>query len=429
MSVTIELPEKLSFLLGKKARYKILKGGRGSAKSWSIARALLIRGMESPIRVLCARELQKSIKDSVHQLLSDQIRSMGIESFYTIQQNSIHGRNGTTFGFAGLKHNITELKSYEGADYCWIEEAQVVSKKSWETLIPTIRKEGSEIWVSFNPELEDDETYQRFVVKPPKDAIVETVNHDDNPWFPEVLRAEMEEKRERDPDGYLHIWEGHPRQVLDGAIFAKELRQMKIDNRLNDVPYDPTRPVHTFWDLGWNSVSGRTAVIMAQSVNATYRLIDYLEDAEKPVNWYVAELQKRPYSWGIDWLPHDAESTNLAAGGKTVKGIMVSLGRKVRIIPRTKSVGGDIEICRTIFPQIWIDRNKCADLLTCLNRYRYSLDDETGLRSKLPEPNVWIHGADAFRQFGRAIREDQVPEKQEKQRPARHYSGSGAWMG
>lgn len=424
----IELPAKLSLLLGERARYKIIKGGRGSSKSWSIARALLIRGAERPIRVLCARELQKSIKDSVHQLLSDQIGAVGLDNFYTIQQQAIIGRNGTVFGFAGLRHNITELKSYEGADYCWVEEAQVVSRKSWETLIPTIRKEGSEIWISFNPELEDDETYQRFVVNPPGGALVVTMNHVDNPWFPDVLKAEMVEKKTRDPDGYLHIWEGHPRQILEGAIFARELRQAKLDERITDVPYDPTKPVHTFWDLGWNSVTGRTAIVMAQTIGTLYHVIDYLEDAEKPVNWYIAELQRRPYTWGTDWLPHDAESTNIAAGGNTVKKLMISLGRKVRILTRTKSVGHDIEICRTLFPKIRFDRNKCADLIQCLNRYRYAIDEETGLRGKNPDPNIWIHGADAFRQLGRAITdEQQKPEKRKDDR--QRYSGAGAWMG
>lgn len=424
----IELPDKLDFLLGEKKRYKVLKGGRGSAKSWSIARALLVRGIERPVRILCTREIQKTIKDSVHQLLKDQIQELNLGYYYEVQNQAIHGRNGTAFGFAGLRHNITELKSYEGADYCWVEEAQVVSRKSWEVLVPTIRKEGSEIWVSFNPELEDDETYQRFVIHPPGEAIVVTVNHSDNPWFPEVLRKEMEEKKKRDPDGYLHIWEGHCKQVLEGAIFAKELRTAKLEGRITDVPYDSTRPVHTFWDLGWNSVTGRTAIIMAQSAGTAYRIIDYLEDAEHTVQWYISELNKRGYTWGTDYLPHDAESTNIAAGGKTVRKIMRNLGRKVHILRRTKSIGADIEICRTVFPQVYIDRNKASDLLQCLNRYKYAVDEETGLRSKKPEPNIYIHGADAFRQFARAIQEEKQPKQEEKPMIA-PYVGSGAWMG
>lgn len=428
LEVSVDLPRKLAFLRERKARYKVLYGGRVGMKSWSISRTLLTMGVERPLRILCGRELQRSIKDSVHQLLCDQIANLNIGDCYQVKNDAIVGRNGTAFGFAGLRHNIVELKSYEGADIAWIEEAQVVSKRSWEILDPTIRKDGSEIWVSFNPELEDDETYQRFVVHPQDDSIVVHIGWQDNPWLNATQRASMEACRKRNYDDYLHIWEGHTKLVLEGAIFAKELRQAKIDNRITDVPHDKTKPVHTYWDLGWNSVSGRTAIIMAQSINATYRIIDYLEDAEHTVDWYVAELQKRPYIWGTDHLPHDAKSTNLAAGGRTVAKIMEGLGRKVKVLPRTMKVGNDINAAKTIFGQIWIDRNKCADLLQCLNRYKYSVNEETGIRSRNPEPSIYIHGADAFRQLAVAITEEKKPVEK-KQRRIVQYAGAGGWMG
>ena len=162
----VEFPTKMGSLF-KKARYKVYYGGRGAGKSHSIAKALLVKGVRKPIRVLCAREYMTSIKDSVHKLLSDQIELIGLQSFYEVTQNSIKGQNGTEFAFVGLKNNIANVKSFEGIDICWVEEAQTVSKTSWNVLIPTIRKEESEIWISFNPELEADETYKRFVVSPP----------------------------------------------------------------------------------------------------------------------------------------------------------------------------------------------------------------------------------------------------------------------
>ena len=160
----VQFPYKLSVLFDK-ARYKILYGGRGGAKSWGVARALLVLGAKKPMRILCAREFMTSMKDSVHKLLSDQITEMGLLGFYEITQATIRGLNGTEFAFVGLKNNVANVKSYEGIDICWVEEAQTVSKTSWNVLIPTIRKEQSEIWVTFNPELESDETYQRFVVR------------------------------------------------------------------------------------------------------------------------------------------------------------------------------------------------------------------------------------------------------------------------
>ena len=155
-----EFPVKLQGLF-KKARYKVCLGGRGGAKSWGIARALLILGAKSPIRILCAREFQASIKDSVHKLLCDQIDALGLLPFYEITQTSIRGFNGTEFAFVGLKNNPTNIKSFEGVDICWVEEAQTVSRLSWNVLIPTIRKQGSEIWISFNPDLETDEKIGR----------------------------------------------------------------------------------------------------------------------------------------------------------------------------------------------------------------------------------------------------------------------------
>ena len=216
-----EFPAKLENLF-KKSRYKVLYGGRGGAKSWGIARALLILGAKSPLRVLCAREFMTSMRDSVHKLLCDQIEALGLLGFYEITQASIRGKNGTEFAFAGLKNNISNIKSFEGVDICWVEEAQTVSRLSWNVLIPTIRKESSEIWVSFNPELETDETYQRFVVKPPDDCIQIKINWSDNPWFPETLMLEKDALKERDLEAYNQVWEGLCRQSVDGAIFAKE---------------------------------------------------------------------------------------------------------------------------------------------------------------------------------------------------------------
>src|SRR5262249_26574041 len=155
------------------------------------ARALLTIGASRPIRVLCCREFQRSLAESVHKLLSDQIAALGLEAFYQITGAVIRGRNGTEFHFEGIRHNATKIKSFEGIDIAWIEQGERVRKSSWEILIPTIRKAGSEIWMTINPELEEDETYQRFVLHPPEGATVIKVDWRDNPWFPEVLRQEM----------------------------------------------------------------------------------------------------------------------------------------------------------------------------------------------------------------------------------------------
>lgn len=217
-SIDIKIPDKCLFLLTDKARYKVLYGGRGSGKSFSIALALLIKGMKDKIRVLCTRQIQASIKDSVHKLLSDLIHSYNLEKYYSITQDSIKGINGTEFIFKGLKNNVSEIKSTQGIDVAWTEEAESITEESWDILIPTIREKGSEIWVSFNPNMKGDNTYQRFVVNKPDNCISVEMNYMDNPFFPDVLREEMEFCKEINYPKYEHIWLGIPNSEAGNLI-------------------------------------------------------------------------------------------------------------------------------------------------------------------------------------------------------------------
>jgi phage terminase large subunit len=206
------------------------KGGRGSGKSWTIARLLVEISRRGCYRFLCARELQNSISDSVIRLLDDTINREGYAAEFEIQRASIrHLVTGSEFMFYGIKNNPTKIKSLEGIDICWMEEAEAVSKESWEILIPTIRKPGSEIWVSYNPKNILDDTHQRFVIAPPDDICLLTVNYTDNPWFPDVLRLEMEECKRKDYDLYLHIWEGEPVADSDMAIIKPSWIAAAVD--------------------------------------------------------------------------------------------------------------------------------------------------------------------------------------------------------
>lgn len=200
-------------------RYKVTYGGRGSGKSWSIARLLVEISRRGKYRILCARELQNSISDSVIQLLDDTIERCVCRNEFDVQKTTIINLvTGSEFLFYGIKNNVTKVKSLEGVDICWVEEAEAVSKESWDVLIPTIRKEGSEIWVSFNPKNILDDTYQRFIVNPPGDCYSVKVNYSDNPYFPETLKKEKDECKERDYDLYLHIWEGEPVADTENAV-------------------------------------------------------------------------------------------------------------------------------------------------------------------------------------------------------------------
>jgi phage terminase large subunit len=200
-------------------RYKVYYGGRGAAKSVQYADALLFKTYSKKLRVLCTREFQSSIADSVYRLLIDRIAYWKMEKHFNVILNRITSGRGSEFIFKGLHHNMNEIKSTEGINVCWIEEAQSVSKESWDILIPTIREEGSEIWVSFNTGEVDDPTYQRFVVNPPPDSIVKKVSYRNNPYFPEVLRKEMEYLKRVDPEAYDNVWEGNPKHISDALVF------------------------------------------------------------------------------------------------------------------------------------------------------------------------------------------------------------------
>lgn len=224
----IELPRKFKSFFEPK-RYKVAKGGRGSGKSTSIALILLTLAKQSKKRILCAREIQDSIADSVHKLLKDLINTHEEFKEFEVLNNLIRHQNGSEFIFKGLKYNITDLKSTEGVDICWVEEAQSVSANSWDILIPTIREENSEIWISFNPQFEDDPTYQRFCVTPDDDILLLHINYYDNPFFSDVLRAEMERDKRRDYNKYLHIWEGEFQKTTDAAIFKNwEIQEFEL---------------------------------------------------------------------------------------------------------------------------------------------------------------------------------------------------------
>lgn len=415
-----EFPEKLSCLFDPpRSRYRVLFGGRGGAKSWGVARALLILAARDQLRILCAREFQTSIKDSVHKLLSDQITALDLDGFYEITQASIRGKNGSEFFFVGLKNNISNVKSFEGIDIAWVEEAQTVSKSSWNVLIPTIRKNQSEIWVTFNPELETDDTFQRFVAYPPKDCVIEKINWSDNPWFPETLMLEKDALKERDIEAYNTVWEGVCRQTVDGAVFAREMQMADLEGRIMRVAYDPVKPVHAIFDLGW---SDATAIWFIQFIGMEIHVIRYIEDNQRTISHYLSLMQTFGYVYDTLWLPHDAQNKTLAANGRSIEEIVRAAGYKVQITAKVP-VSDSINAARTIFPKCYFDREECAEGLQCLRHYRYEVDPDTKMFSKSPLHDHYSHGADAFRYIGLVVNE---PRKIKKQTT---YQLPVSWMG
>jgi phage terminase large subunit len=398
-SIDVRLPKKLQFLF-KPKRHKVAYGGRGSGKSWGVVRTLLIIGAGKPIRVLCTREVQKSIQQSVHQLLKDQIESLNLGDFYQVLEKEIRGKNGTEFYFSGLSdQTASSLKSFEGVDICWCEEAQSISKKSWNILTPTIRRPGSEIWVTYNPELESDETHRRFVTQPPPNCETVLMNYMDNPYFTQELEDErthaLATMKEED---YNHIWLGQCKPAVEGAIYFDAMSQTVQAGRIREVPHDGSLKTHLIFDLG---MADSMTIILAQKVSSEIRIIHYIEGNQRTLADYSAELKTlrlddQPMNWGTVWLPHDGFHKKHQTGIDD-RQVMEGLGWTVdpNGVPNVEVASG-IDRARETFPRIYFNKERTERLVECLKRYRWNINSKTG-QANQPLHDEFSHGADAFR--------------------------------
>ena len=400
----IQTPEAFRELYSP-ARYKVFWGGRGGAKSTAFADALLTLADAKPLRILCAREIQRSIRESVHQLLADRIKAGGFP--YDVKNTEMVHPNGSRFFFEGLWNNIDSIKSTEAVDIVWVEEANTVSEESWRKLIPTIRKPGSEIWVSFNPELKSDPVYRRFVVNPPPSAIVRKVSYKDNPWASRELLNEMEHLKATDHDEYLHVWEGELKQFADGSIYAPQLRRAREDGRITSVPIERTAAVNTFWDLGRNDTS---ALWLHQRIGLQNRFIACHESRLVGLDYYATWLReyaaKHGIVYGKHYLPHDVEVTELTSN-MSRRETLERLGVKpITTVPRVSNVEEGIAQTRQAFDSCWFDAEGCADGLEALSAYRYLFDEKYDTYRKTPVHDWSSNYADAFRQFGQGYAPD-----------------------
>lgn len=416
--ITLDIPEKLAFFVTEKARYKVAWGGRGGAKSWAVARSLLYLAIQRPTRILCVREIQKSISESVHALLSDQIAKMGLSEAFEVLKTEIRCRNGSEFLFTGLRdQDAAKIKSFEGADVAWVEEAHIVGKRSWDILVPTIRKPGSEIWVTFNPENEDDETFRRFITYPPPDAIVVKANWNDNPWFPAELEKERLHLKATDPEAYRNVWEGECRSIIEGAIYRNELERADNDGRIGVVPHDPRLRVHTAWDLG---VGDATAIWFYQQVGREVRLIDYHEASGEGLPYYAGVLaakeRERGFIYGEHLAPHDIQVREFSSGRSRIE-TAASLGIRFRTVRMTTLEDG-IHAVRMLFPLCWFDTERCKIGIKGLRSYRWERNERLNEFKPRPVHDWASHCSDAFRMLAVAhVTEDDFEESRPSRQP------------
>ena len=405
MKIDLQLTKEFTPFLEPK-RYKCVFGGRGSGKSFSIAQLLVLKAFKEPTRILCAREIQRSISDSVLQLLGDTVTRLGLNDFFDVQKSQIIGRNGSRFLFLGLSNNISKVKSYEGLDVCWVEEAESVSYTSWETLIPTVRKKGSEIWVSFNPNDEMDDTYQRFVVNPPPDAYVKKVNYNQNPWFPEELEKERLYLKDKNEDLYNHVWEGEVLSNRDGAYYAKFIP----NDQIIDFKVEPNIPVDSYWDLG---VSDSTCIWLVQQIGMEIRVVDCYENQGEGLQFYINWLHdwraKHQAVFGDHYAPHDIQVRELGTGKSRLETAR-KLGIHFRVV-RKLTIEDGIHAARAILPKCYFEKTNTKDGLQALRRYRKEFDEKKGIYKPHPLHDWSSHYADAFRYFAVAFRDRSKQER------------------
>lgn len=301
LKTRVEIPGAFRGLF-RPARYKAFFGGRGSAKSHSIAAALIILAGKRPLRIGCYREIQKSIRDSSKRLLDDKIDALGCGDFFQSTDTEIRGRNGSLFIFGGLRSNPEAVKSTEGLDIAWIEEAATVSQKSLDILIPTLRKPGSEIWASWNPRFATDPVDVMFRGEtPPPNSVIRRVNYDENPFFPDVLREELEWDKRRDPDKYRHIWLGEYQANSEARVF----KNWRIGDRSEFIE-SPTNRYYYGADWGFSVdptvlvrcyIEGRTLYVDREAykvgceIDRTPALFDAIPGARK---WPIRADSARP---------------------------------------------------------------------------------------------------------------------------------------
>lgn len=425
---------KLAFLY-QPMRYKVPRGGRGSGKSWEIARALIKFAVKNGLLILCTREVQHTIKESVHKLLSDQITRLGYDDKFTVLDTEIRCKhNGSRFIFAGLSDlTVANLKSLEGVDIAWVEEGQAVTKRSWDVLIPTIRKENSpiyggehssEIWCSYNPELDTDETHQRFAIDPPDDCISVLVNYSDNPYFSKTLEKERLRCKIKDPQGYENIWEGKCKPAVEGAIYYNELEAMQLNAQICRVPYDPMLKVHIVLDLGWNDLM---TVSFVQTVRSEVRIIEYEEDDHITLDQMSANWKDKRYNWGRVWLPHDGFNKDYKTG-KSTEEILKGLGWDVANRNEITIVGIEegIRLTRMMLGRTFIDSKKAEKLIERLKRYRRTINIKTQ-EASAPLHDEASHGADNARYIAvnasNMTNEDEWEEEHEQPQEREGYCG------
>lgn len=364
---------------------------------------MILKCYEQPTRAVCIREVQKSIKDSVKQLLEDKIQSLGLGQFFEVLDQEIRGQNGSLIIFRGMaSYNAETIKSLEAYDIAWVEEAQTLSQYSLDLLRPTMRKSGSELWFSWNPRFKTDPVDVFFRKEKRDNAISVHVNWTDNPWFRNTdLYADMLADYEADPDKAEHVW-GGAYGSSQGAILSRFVSKARRDGRINDTTqYDPHgAPIEISSDLGFHDTASWW---VWQRLVGGFHLLGYIGasgmDADEwvgEINNYLTKLEIRPSHLGKIWLPHDATAKTFQSKHSSVERFIHAYGMdKMAIVPISRKAD-QISAARMIINSCAFNAKECENGLDGLEAWEFDYNEDTQEFSREPKHNWASHPADAF---------------------------------
>ena len=409
----IELPPKLIPVFQGTARLRAAWGGRGSGKTRSFSLMSAVEGYRYGNagisgQILCGREHLNSLEESSLEEVKAAIRSVDwLDDYYEIGERYIRSKDGRIkYVFAGLRHNLDSIKSKAKLLLAWIDEAEGVSEEAWRKLMPTVREEGSEVWVTWNPESKDSATHKRLRLEAPDNSRIVKVNWSDNPWFPKVLEQERQEDLKRRPDTYGHVWEGDFLEYPEGSFFLREINKAKDEGRICKIPVVASHPCMTFWDIG--SSDGCAVWVVQQIGNLEYRCIHFYEAWNEPYSHAVKWLQSLDLVFESHFLPHDADHKRQGElKNKSPKDMLKQLmpGGSWRIVPRIQELlWGIQQTADMLDAYIWIDEEKCAAGLEHLKAYRRKWSNTEGRWSHIPDKSEGhCEAADALRQMAQAF--------------------------
>jgi phage terminase large subunit len=373
----VEIPKAFRDLFDTQYRDYAYYGGRGGAKSHSVAGALVIQAAQSPLRIVCAREIQESLRDSSKQLIEDKISDYGLQDHFEALKDETRGKNGTKFVYKGMWRNPDAIKSLEGADVFWGDEANRFSARSIRLVRPTMRKPGSRMIWTWNPEFDHDPVDKLFrgEAGPPPNSLVREVSYRDNPWFADSpLQAEMEHDYRANAAMAGHVWGGGYAVAIEGAYYAEALHKAREEGRIGVVAADPILRVRAYWDLGRRDA---TAIWLAQFVGREIRVLDYIEGRGQEMAYYIAELHAKGYGKALMVLPHDGANTTVIAPGSAREQLQAA-GFEVDVVPNQGAGAAlqRVEAGRRLFPSIWFNEDTTRPGIKALGAYHERQDDK-----------------------------------------------------